>query len=246
MSNSDNPELGVQNSEQNLYRLNAPVVTIDGPSGSGKGTVAALLAKELGWHLLDSGALYRLTALAAMNHGVDFGDEPSLEVLAGHLDVQFEPGQDGEDLTIILEGEKVGANMRTEEVGARASRVAALPKVRAALLNRQRDFAQAPGLVADGRDMGTVVFPAASFKVYLTASAEERAKRRQNQLHLKGIDASFDQLLADIQARDERDMNREVAPLRPAEGALQLDSTLLTIQEVFSRILDGMHQKGLI
>lgn len=246
MSDSDNPELGVQDSEQNLYKASAPVVTIDGPSGSGKGTVAALLAKELGWHLLDSGALYRLTALAAMNHGVDFDDESSLEVLAGHLDVQFEPGQDGEGLTIILEGEKVGADMRTEEVGAKASKVAALPKVRAALLVRQRDFAQTPGLVADGRDMGTVVFPAASFKVYLTASAKERAKRRQNQLHLKGIGASFDQLLADIQARDERDMNREVAPLKPAEDALQLDSTRLTIQEVFSRILGGMRQKGLI
>lgn len=255
MSNSENPELGLQASDQNsdhnsgdraAYKANAPVVTIDGPSGSGKGTVAALLAKELGWHLLDSGALYRLTALAAINHGVDFADESSLEVLAGHLDVQFEPGQGEEGMTIILEGETVGANLRTEEVGAKASKVAALPKVRAALLKRQRDFAHGAGLVADGRDMGTVVFPAADFKVYLTASAEERAKRRQNQLQLKGIGASFDRLLADIQARDERDMNRKVAPLKPAEGALQLDSTRLTIQEVFSRILDGMRQKGLI
>lgn len=222
------------------------MVTIDGPSGSGKGTISALLAKELGWHLLDSGALYRLTALAAMNHGVDFGDESSLEVLAEHLDVQFELEQNGTGMSIVLEGEKVGANLRTEEVGAKASKVAALSKVRDALLKRQRDFAHTPGLVADGRDMGTVVFPAADFKVYLTANAEERAKRRQNQLHQKGFGASFDRLLADIQARDERDMNREVAPLRPAEGALQLDSTRLSIQEVFNRILEGMRKKGLI
>lgn len=228
-----------------MSNTKVPVVTIDGPGGSGKGTVAALLAKELGWHLLDSGALYRLTALAAMSHGVDFADEASLEVLAEHLDVQFEPGQD-EGLTIILEGEKVGANLRTEEVGAKASKVAALSKVRSALLKRQRDFAQAPGLVADGRDMGTVVFPNASFKVYLTASAEERAKRRQNQLQQKGIDASFGQLLADIQDRDDRDMNRAVAPLIPAEDALQLDSTRLNIQEVFGCILDGMRKGGLI
>ena len=229
-----------------MSNTKVPVVTIDGPGGSGKGTVATLLAKELGWHLLDSGALYRLTGLAAMNHGVDFGNEDALEVLAGHLDVQFKPGLEGEGLAIILEGEKVGANLRTEEVGAKASKVAALPKVRAALLKRQRNFAQKPGLVADGRDMGTVVFPEACFKVYLTASAEERAKRRQNQLQQKGIDASFDQLLSDIQARDDRDMSRTIAPLKPAEDALQLDSTRLTIQEVFSRILDGMRQRGLI
>ncbi len=223
-----------------------PVVTIDGPSGSGKGTVAALLAKEFDWHLLDSGALYRLTALAAMNHGVDFTDEKSLEVLAGHLDVQFEPGDEGEGLKIILEGERVGANLRTEEVGAKASQVAALPGVRQALLKRQQDFAEAPGLIADGRDMGTVVFPHAIVKVYLTASAEERAKRRQNQLQQKGIDASFDQLLADIIARDHRDMNRDVAPLKPADDAIVLDSTRLSIQEVFSRVVDVMRQNGLI
>ena len=223
-----------------------PVVTIDGPSGSGKGTVAALLAKEFDWHLLDSGALYRLTALAAMNHGVDFTDEKSLEVLAGHLDVQFDPGDEGDGLKIILEGERVGANLRTEEVGAKASQVAALPGVRQALLKRQQDFAEAPGLIADGRDMGTVVFPHANVKVYLTASAEKRAKRRQNQLQQKGIDASFDQLLADIIARDHRDMNRDVAPLKPADDAIVLDSTRLSIQEVFSRVVDVMRQNGLI
>ncbi len=221
------------------------VVTIDGPSGSGKGTIAALLARELGWGLLDSGALYRLTALAAMNHGVDFADESSLKVLAGHLDVQFLPSETGEGLTIILEGEQVGASLRTEEVGAMASRVAALPGVRAALLQRQRDFAELPGLVADGRDMGTVVFPGAALKVFLTASAEERAKRRYDQLHQKGIDASFDRLLADIQARDERDSQRAVAPLKPADDAIILDSTRMSIQEVFNRVLEQMRLNGL-
>ena len=246
MSHSDNVELNAKGSEQNPFKAAAPVVTIDGPGGSGKGTVAALLAKELGWHLLDSGALYRLTALAAMNHGVSLEDESSLEVLAGHLDAQFIPSKDGSGLNVVLEGEAVSASLRTEEVGAKASKVAALSKVRDALLNRQRDFAQKPGLIADGRDMGTVVFPSANVKVYLTASAEERAKRRQNQLHQKGIDASFDRLLSDIQARDERDMNREVAPLKPADDAIVLDSTRLTIQEVFGRIVETMRQNGLI
>ncbi|WP_299727095.1 (d)CMP kinase [uncultured Endozoicomonas sp.] len=221
------------------------VVTIDGPSGSGKGTIAALLARELGWGLLDSGALYRLTALAALNHGVDFSDESSLEVLAGHLDVQFLPSErDG--LVIVLEGEQVGASLRTEDVGAMASKVAALPGVRRALLQRQRDFAEAPGLVADGRDMGTVVFPDAVLKVFLTASAEERAKRRFEQLQQKGIDASFDRLLDDITARDERDSQRTVAPLKPADDAIVLDSTRMSIHEVFNEILKQMRLKGLL
>ena len=222
------------------------VVTIDGPSGSGKGTIAALLARELNWGLLDSGALYRLTALAAMNHGVDFADETSLEVLAGHLDVQFLPAADGAGLTIILEGEQVGANLRTEEVGAMASKVAALPGVRKALLQRQRDFAEKPGLIADGRDMGTVVFPQAPLKVFLTASAEERAKRRLQQLQEKGIDANFDRLLTDIKARDERDSNRAVAPLKPADDAVVLDSTRMSIQEVFNKVLAEMQARGLM
>ncbi|MFK0572346.1 (d)CMP kinase [Endozoicomonas sp.] len=222
------------------------VVTIDGPSGSGKGTVAALLARELGWGLLDSGALYRLTALAALNHGVDFTDESSLEVLAGHLDVQFLPLESGEGLTIILEGEQVGPSLRTEDVGAMASRVAALPGVRNALLQRQRDFAEQPGLVADGRDMGTVVFPDAALKVFLTASSEERAKRRYEQLHQKGIGASFDRLLADIKARDERDSQRAVAPLKPADDAIILDSTRMSIHEVFNEVLEQMRLKGLV
>ena len=222
------------------------VVTIDGPSGSGKGTVAALLARELGWKLLDSGALYRLTALTAINHGVDFTDESSLEVLAGHLDVQFVPAEQGNGMAIILEGERVGEMLRTEEVGAMASKVAALSGVRNALLQRQRDFAEPPGLIADGRDMGTVVFPESALKVFLTASAEERAKRRYEQLQQKGIDASFDRLLADIQARDERDTQRSVAPLRPADDAIILDSTRMTIHEVFNAVLEQMRLKGLL
>ena len=222
------------------------VVTIDGPSGSGKGTVAALLARELGWRLLDSGALYRLTALAAINHGVDFTDESSLEVLAGHLDVQFVPAEQGNGMAIILEGERVGEMLRTEEVGAMASKVAALKGVRNALLQRQRDFAEPPGLIADGRDMGTMVFPESALKVFLTASAEERAKRRYEQLQQKGIDARFDRLLVDIQARDERDTQRSVAPLRPADDAIILDSTRMTIQEVFNAVLEQMRLKGLL
>lgn len=219
------------------------VVTIDGPSGSGKGTIAALLARELGWAFLDSGALYRLTALAALNQGVDFADTAALAVVATTLDVQFLPAEDG--LVILLAGERVGDSLRTEEVGAMASRVAALPAVRAALLQRQRDFARHPGLVADGRDMGTVVFPDATVKVFLTASAEERAKRRFEQLHRKGINASFDRLLADIQARDERDSQRTVAPLKPADDAIILDSTQMTIQEVFAAVMVQMRLKGL-
>ena len=219
------------------------VVTIDGPSGSGKGTIAALLARELGWAFLDSGALYRLTALAALNQGVDFADTAALAVVATTLDVQFLPAEDG--LVILLAGERVGDSLRTEEVGAMASRVAALPAVRAALLQRQRDFARHPGLVADGRDMGTVVFPDATVKVFLTASAEERAKRRFEQLHSKGINASFDRLLADIQARDERDSQRTVAPLKPADDAIILDSTQMSIQEVFAAVMVQMRLKGL-
>ncbi|MTI14046.1 (d)CMP kinase [Sansalvadorimonas verongulae] len=230
-----------------------PVVTIDGPGGSGKGTIAGLLARELGWHLLDSGALYRLTALAAMNHGVALDDEASLDVLAAHLDVQFIAAEtDGDESGIILEGEHVEAAIRQEDVGISASRIAALPAVRDALMSRQRAFAEAPGLVADGRDMGTVVFADAPVKIYLTAGAEERAKRRyfqlkaKGQLQAKGADVSIERLLADIRARDERDMSRAVAPLKPADDAIVLDSTKLTIQEVLGQVMDVMRERGII
>ena len=225
--------------------LKVPVLTVDGPGGAGKGTVCHLVAQQLGWHLLDSGALYRLTALAAAKHGVDIANEEALEVLAKHLDVQFKPVQEGHVVT-ILEGEEVTHDIRTEEVGAQASKVAAYPKVRAALLGRQRDFAQAPGLVADGRDMGTEVFPSADVKIYLTASAEERALRRYKQLNEKGVEAKIGDLLADIQARDDRDMNRDVAPLRPATDALVVESTRMTIDQVLDVVMTELKTKELV
>ena len=211
--------------------MSAMVITIDGPSGSGKGTVAGLLAAKLGWKLLDSGALYRLLAFAAGNHGIDLTNEEALKTLAAHLDVQFI------DKRIILEGEEVTDAIRNEQVGAGASMVASLPAVREALLQRQRAFREAPGLVADGRDMGTVVFPDAPLKIYLTASAEERARRRYLQLKGKVEGVSLSSLLDEIRARDERDMQRAVAPLKPAADAIQLDSTELSIEQVLERIL---------
>ncbi len=217
--------------------VSAPVITIDGPSGSGKGTVAGILAKRLGWNLLDSGALYRLLAFAAGNHGVALDNEALLEKLAAHLDVQFIGATDGKPARIILEGDDVTHAIRSETVAAGASKVAALPAVRDALLQRQRAFRECPGLVADGRDMGTVVFPDAPLKVFLTASAEERARRRYLQLKAKGDDVSLSGLLDEIRARDERDTQRAIAPLKPAADAIQLDSTELSIEQVLERIM---------
>ena len=211
-----------------------PVITIDGPSGAGKGTVSTLLAKKLGWHFLDSGAIYRVLAVASLHHQIPAEDETGLLPLASGLDVSFETTDNG--VRVILEGEDVSDTIRTEEVGATASKIASLPSIREALLRRQRGFKQAPGLVADGRDMGTVVFPEAQFKIFLTASAEERADRRFNQLKNKGHDVSLLRLLEDIKARDERDANRTVAPLLPAKDALVLDSTKLNIEQVIERI----------
>ncbi|KAB0550233.1 MULTISPECIES: (d)CMP kinase [Pseudomonas] len=225
--------------------VNAPVITIDGPSGSGKGTVAGLLAKQLGWNLLDSGALYRLLAFCARNHGVDLSNEASLKLLAAHLDVQFLAAADGKPQRIILEGEEVTDAIRNETVGAGASQVAALPAVRDALLQRQRAFREAPGLIADGRDMGTVVFEDAPLKVFLTASAEERANRRYLQLKAKGDDVNLASLLDEIRARDERDTQRAVAPLKPAADAIQLDSTQLSIEQVLERILSEVANRDL-
>ena len=219
--------------------MNTPIITIDGPSGSGKGTVAALLAARLGWNLLDSGALYRLLAFAAGNHGIDLTNEEGLKALAAHLDVQFVGKR------IILEGEEVTDAIRNEQVGAGASMVASLPAVRDALLQRQRAFREAPGLIADGRDMGTVVFPDAPLKIYLTASAEERARRRYLQLKDKVEGVSLPSLLKEIQARDERDMQRAVAPLKPAIDAIQLDSTELSIEQVLDSILSEAAKRDL-
>ena len=213
-----------------------PVITIDGPSGAGKGTVARIVAKQLGWELLDSGAIYRVLAIATRHHGVGVQDEEPLIPMAAHLDVQFAINSDGES-QVILEGEDVTSSIRTEEIGDLASKVAAFPRVREALLRRQRAFKVSPGLVADGRDMGTVVFNDAPVKVFLTASPEERAERRFNQLKEKGFDVRIGRLLDDIRQRDERDQNRKVAPLIPAEGALLIDSTDLSIEEVVNKIL---------
>ncbi len=225
--------------------VQAPVIAIDGPSGSGKGTIAGLLAKKLGWSLLDSGALYRLLAFAARNHGVDLTNEEAMKVLAAHLDVQFIAATNGQPQRIILEGEEVTDAIRNEQVGAGASQVAALPAVRDALLQRQRAFLEAPGLVADGRDMGTVVFPEAPLKIFLTASAEERARRRYLQLKARGDDANLTSLLDEIRARDERDTQRAVAPLKPAPDAIQLDSTELSIEQVLERILSEVANRDL-
>ena len=223
----------------------APVITIDGPSGSGKGTVAGLLAKQLNWNLLDSGALYRLLAFAAGNHGVDLTNEEAMKLLAAHLDVQFLAAGGSHGQRITLGGEEVTDLIRNEQVGAGASLVASLPAVRDALLQRQQAFQEMPGLVADGRDMGTVVFPDAPLKVFLTASAEERARRRYLQLKAKGDDVNLASLLDEIQARDERDTQRAVAPLKPAADAIQLDSTELSIEQVLERILSEVANRDL-
>ena len=209
-----------------------PVITVDGPSGSGKGTISQLLAARLGWHFLDSGALYRALGLAARARDIALDAEAELAVLAGQLELRFE----GE--RILLDGRDVSDDIRTETSGNAASKVAALPAVRAALLEWQRDQARAPGLVADGRDMGSVVFPQAALKLFLTASAEERAQRRYKQLKGKGFDVSLSSLVEEIEERDRRDRSRSVAPLRPAADAVELDSTGLSIEEVFDQVLD--------
>ncbi|MGC3872831.1 (d)CMP kinase [Halomonas sp. GXIMD04776] len=220
-----------------------PVLAIDGPGGAGKGTVSRLIAERLGWHLLDSGALYRLTAQAAAKHGVPLDDESGLARLAETLDVAF-LAENG-NARVLLEGEDVSRAIRTEEVGERASQVAVLQRVRNALLARQRDFQKPPGLVADGRDMGTVVFPQATLKVFLTASAQERARRRYLQLQESGANASLSSLLKEIQARDARDMQRAVAPLKPADDAIELDTTELSIPDVVDRIQGLLARSGL-
>ncbi len=213
---------------------NIPVLTIDGPSGSGKGTIAQLMAKKLGWHYLDSGAIYRVLAQAAIKYKVDLADESKLAEMAASLDLVF--SLDDESLTVLLEGDDVSLLIRSEQAGNAASKVAALPLVRAALLNRQHDFRQLPGLVTDGRDMGTVVFPDAKHKVYLTASAKVRAERRYKQLKEKGIESNISALEAEISERDDRDSNRDVAPLRPASDAVELDSTSMGIDAVYEHV----------
>lgn len=217
------------------------VIAIDGPSGSGKGTLSQMLARRLGYHLLDSGALYRLVALAAIKRELDLAVEELIIPVAANLDVQFVVADSS--LTILLDGENVTNAIRQEIVGMNASRVAAYPGVRSGLLDRQRAFAMPPGLVADGRDMGTVVFPDAIVKIFLTASAEARAERRFKQLQEKGEPVNKGALIADIIERDARDSNRSVSPLRPADDAVVIDSTDLGIEQVFNKMLEVINAK---
>lgn len=213
-----------------------PVLAIDGPSGSGKGTIARAVAAELGWHLLDSGALYRVLALAAEAAGVGAGEPARLGSLARDLKVEF--GQDGAgEERILLDGRDVTRAVRAEETGARASEFAVIPEVRAGLKDLQRAFKRPPGLVADGRDMGTVIFPEAGLKIFLTASAWERAERRYNQLKLKGLTANLDALFRDISARDERDQTRSISPLQPAADAVGMDTTGVAIPQVVANVM---------
>lgn len=209
-----------------------PVIAIDGPSGSGKGTVAQILARELGWHFLDSGAIYRILAYAAQRRGVPLDAAEALADLGRHLPVVFSPI----DAKIAFEGIDIKNEIRTEAAGNAASQVAAIPAVREALLARQRAFRESPGLVADGRDMGTVVFPDAALKIFLTASPEERARRRYNQLIEKGLDANLSHLVAAIAERDQRDANRSVAPLMPAQDAEVIDTSELDIEQTVARV----------
>jgi CMP/dCMP kinase len=221
-----------------------PIVTIDGPSGSGKGTISRRVALRAGWHLLDSGALYRLVALAGVKAGLGAEDVAGHSRVAGSMDVRFSVGPDDREL-VLLSGEDVSGQIRSEEAGAGASRVAAWPAVRSALLARQRAFAQPPGLVADGRDMGTIVFPAADLKIFLTASPEERALRRYKQLKDKGSDVSLAALSREITERDRRDSTRAVAPLKPAPDAEVIDSTGLTIEQVVEKVWASGCQRSL-
>jgi cytidylate kinase len=219
-----------------MSRLKIPVITVDGPSGSGKGTLSRLLAQRLGYRLLDSGAVYRLLALAALRQGVDLTDTQTLAELAVSLDIRFDVDTQGRQ-HVILENQEVSRDIRTESCGHAASMIAAIGEVRQALLQRQRAFCRSPGLVADGRDMGTVVFPKADRKIFLVAGLEERARRRYKQLKEQGIGASLDALLNELAKRDKRDEARPVAPLKPALDAAVIDSTGMSIDEVLEKAL---------
>ncbi len=212
----------------------APVLTIDGPSGAGKGTVSRIVARRLGWHFLDSGAIYRALAWAARRRGVDLDDPDAVARVAGAMELEFICD---DDVKVLVDGEDVTDRLHTEECGRIASKIAAYPQVRRALLDKQRAFRRPPGLVADGRDMGTVVFPDAPYKVFLTASAEERARRRYLQLKARGLDVNLDQIIKDLEERDRRDREREESPLVPAKDAVVIDSSDLSIDEVVDRVL---------
>jgi cytidylate kinase len=214
-----------------------PILTVDGPSGVGKGTVARIVAQKQGWHLLDSGAIYRAFALAVDARGIDIKDESALEHVAKNLDLEFKTEADNELVSVYLDGNEVSNVLRTEQTGEMASKIASIGVVRAALLQRQQGFAKPPGLVADGRDMGTVVFADAAFKIFLTASAQERANRRLKQLQNQGSKGIISKILAEVVARDERDSSRKHSPLKPAEDALIIDTTELSIDEVITQVM---------
>lgn len=225
--------------------MSVPVITVDGPGGAGKGTLAFSLASRLGWRMLDSGALYRVTAYATDRAGIAPDDEAAVAAVARNLDLEFRPAAEG--LTqVLLQGRDISEAIRTEDCGALASKVAAMSAVRAALLDRQRQMAKAPGLVADGRDMGTVVFPQAALKIFLTASAAARAERRQQQLLANGESVNLARLLGTIEERDARDRNRSDSPLVPADDALVVDSTAISADDVLARALDAARQRGLL
>jgi cytidylate kinase len=228
-----------------LMRAEAPVICLDGPSGVGKGTICLAVAKKLDWHILDSGSLYRITALQVSrqfpNVEVTSINESQLADIATNLDVTY--NEENFELVILLDRENVTQLIRNEEIGDKASKIAAIPAVRAALLARQRAFLQAPGLIADGRDMGTVVFPDAELKIYLTASPEERAQRRYKQLKDKELDVNLPDLVKELRLRDERDMNRQAAPLKPAADAIIIDTTKLSIEQVTDEVMYWVKQR---
>ena len=224
---------------------NVPVITVDGPSGTGKGIICSYLADWLQWHFLDSGALYRVLALAAEKHHINSDEEAKLVNLAENLNVEFEVAGAGSLVNVLLDGEVATDDIRTETCGNAASVIAPIAKVRKALLSRQRAFHEPPGLIADGRDMGTEVFPAAELKIYLTASVEERASRRHKELLEKGEDVSLPALVEQVRARDERDMNRDASPLRPADEAIELDTSSMSISEVTDTVLNILTVKGI-
>jgi cytidylate kinase len=225
---------------------NIPVITIDGPSGTGKGTVSLFLAKQLGWHYLDSGVLYRLLAYIAQQNAIDLSDTNLLLMKANEANIDFVINEAGTEKSIYLDGNNVTSSLRTEAISQMSSIVSAIPEIRAALIKRQQDFRQAPGLVTDGRDMGTLIFPGASLKIFMTASPEIRAKRRVDQLNSQGIDANLATVLQDLNQRDLRDQMRAVAPLKPAKDAIVIDTSDLAIIDVVELIMAQVKQRELI